>query len=160
MLRRRSIAASPARGTGEAWGVITTLLADTLDRSASIGRAEVEEAMDHAAGIGRLLIAGGHLEKTPLTLVAGDLHLEVATVSGDGALGLEENLNPVPGGASAETWTVYLPQCSPLESAVEDAAKSHARLSAGAPPTPSTEAASAASGLDQSALERWAREGK
>ena len=38
MLRRRDIAASPARPADEAWAVIVELIADTLDRSAAIER--------------------------------------------------------------------------------------------------------------------------
>lgn len=159
MLRRRSIAASPARGTGEAWEVIAALFADTLDRSPRVSRVAVEDAMGRAAGVGRLLIAGGHLEKTALTLVAGDLHLEVTTVSGDSALSLDENLNPVPGGASAESWTIYLPQCGPLEAAIRDAAKAHEHLSADDPPAPAAQPAASAA-LDESALRRWAAEGQ
>lgn len=160
MLRHRSIAASPARGTGEAWDAIAALIADTLERSPSISRADVEGAMAHAAGVGRLLIAGGHLEKIPITLVAGELRLEVTTVSGDKALSSEENSNPVPGAASAQEWKIYLPQCSPLEAAVKDVAKGHSGLSSADPPAATEASTTAGATLDESALTRWAREGE
>jgi len=160
MQRRRTIACAPARGTSQAWEVLSDLLIDTLDRSAHIERADVEAALNGAGGVGRQLIAGGHLESKPITLVAEDLYLEITTVSGDEALTLEENLNPVPGGAPVREWTVHLPPCEPLAAHVEAAAATHDRLSADPPPAPSaaTDAAATEAAVDHDALRRWAKQ--
>ena len=72
--------------------------------------------MAAAAPAGRMLIAGGHLDRHPLTLIAGLVHCEITTVSGTAALTAEENLNPVPGAAAAATFTIYLPSPEPLAS--------------------------------------------
>ncbi len=158
MKRHREIASSPQRGAGEAWLAITELTADTLERSPNIQRADVEAAMAHAGGVGRMLIAGGHLQTHPLVLVSGELWLEITTVSGEAALTLEENLRPVPGGAAAKQWTLHLPACPPLTKLVEQAAKSDAHLSAETPTEAATVEAKPAEGLiNEEALARWAR---
>lgn len=159
MKRHRQIASSPQRSAGEAWQVITELAVDTLVRSPDIDRADVETTMAHAGGVGRMLIAGGHLKTDPLVLVGGELWLEITTVSGEAALTLEENLNPVPGGAGAKEWTLHLPACPPLTKLVEQTAEGDVHLSAEEPSEAApdeTEPAKAA--LNEAALARWARE--
>lgn len=138
MNRHRDIAAAPHRGAAATWQVITRLIADTLDRSATISRAEVETAMSAAAPVGRHLIAGGHLDRQLLTLIAGPVYCTIGTVSGTAALSLEENLNPIPGGASAQTFMIHLPVPAVLAQAVKDAAARSPNLSADAPPEPAT----------------------
>lgn len=163
MQRHRLIAASPARTSADAWRTISELVADTLDRSPNVTRAEVDETMSGAARIGRMLVAGGHLEGAPVVLVAGELWLEIETVSGDGALTLEENLNPVPGGASASSWMVHLPTPQPLAHLVAQVADDDPHLSADEPSASSAiaeEAALAGSVLDDDALRRWVEEGQ
>ena len=54
-------------------------------------------------------------------------------MSGTAALTAEENLNPVPGAAAAETFTIYLPSPDPL-GAVVSAAVGRARPPVRAPP--------------------------
>lgn len=169
MKRHRQIASSPQRSAGEAWQVITKLAADTLERSPDIDRANVETSMTQAGGVGRMLIAGGHLKTDPLVLVGGELWLEITTVSGEAALTLEENLNPVPGGAGAREWTLHLPACPPLTNLVEQTAGGDAHLSADEPSevTPDeTKAAGAVLNedkaaeavLNEAAMAHWARE--
>lgn len=159
MKRHREIASSPERTAGEAWQLITELLAATLERSSDISRTDVEETMGRAGGVGRMLVSGGHVEADPLVLIAGDLWLEITTVSGDAALTLEENLNPVPGGASAEGWTLHLPAGGPLAKFVKDLAKSEPNISSD---EPSANAARAVreteSVLSDTALAEWAKE--
>jgi hypothetical protein len=138
MLRHRSIAASPMRSAAATWQVITALVADTIATSTLLSRAEAQQAMSVAAPVGRMLIAGGHLDRYPLILVAGLVHCEITTVSGTAALATEENLNPIPGATVAESFTVYLPSPEPLESEVAAAAASHARLSDAMPVPEST----------------------
>ena len=116
MLRYRTIAAAPVRSASATWQVITGLVADTI---ATVRRAfPVRSRAGHvaAAPAGRMLIAGGHLDRHPLTLIAGLVHCEITTVSGTAALTTEENLNPVPGAAGAETFTIYLPSPGPAGS--------------------------------------------
>jgi hypothetical protein len=141
--RHRDIAAAPQRGAATTWEAITCLIADTLDRSASIDRAEVETAMRAAAPVGRHLVAGGHLDRQPLTLIAEPVYCTISTVSGTAALSLEENLNPIPGGGSAETFMIYLPAPAVMAQAVKDAAKTSPHLSADVPPEPADEATAA-----------------
>jgi hypothetical protein len=157
--RHRDIAAAPQRGAAATWEAITRLIADTLGRSAVINRTDVETAMRAAAPVGRHLVAGGHLDRQPLTLIAEPVYCTISTVSGTAALSLEENLNPIPGGASAETFTIYLPAPAVLAQAVKDAAKASPHLSADAPPEPAGEATPARAGarvdvIDLDALAR------
>lgn len=154
MLRYRSIAASPVRSASVTWQVITGLVADTIAVSAALRGSEAEQAMSVAASAGRMLIAGGHLDRHPLTLVAGLLHCEITTVSGTAALTLEENLNPVPGAAGAETFTIYLPSPDPLGPVVSAAIAAHSRLSEATPPAELKTADSSAPLIDLDALRK------
>lgn len=157
MKRHRDIAAAPQRGAVATWEAITCLIADTLDRSASIDRAEVETAMRYGAPVGRHLVSGGHLDRQPLTLVAEPVYCTISTVSGTAALSLEENLNPIPGGASAEKFMIYLPSPAVLAQAVSDAAKTSPHLSAHTPPEPDSEVAAVRAGADVIDLDALAR---
>ena len=136
MLRYRTVAAAPIRSASATWRVITQLVTDTVAASATISRADAEQAMAAAAPAGRMLIAGGHLDRHPLTLIAGLVHCEITTVSGTAALTAEENLNPVPGAAGAATYTIYLPTPGPLAAVVANAVAGHPRLSDGQPTAP------------------------
>jgi hypothetical protein len=154
MLRYRTIAASPVRSASATWQVITDLVADTIATSSALTRAEAEEAMLVAAPAGRMLIAGGHLDRYPLTLVAGQVFCEITTVSGAAAVGAEENLNPVPGAAGAEMFTIYLPNPDPLGEAVSTAVAGHARLSGAVPVAESEKAAISGPLIDLGALRK------
>lgn len=158
MHRYRSIAAAPIRAASESWQIIRQLVQDTLERSEHIGATDVVDAMQIAAQAGRMLIAAGHLESAPLILVAGDLHLEITTVSGDQAFSLEENLNPVPGGATATEWTVHLPSDGPLGTAVRDVVAASEHLSADLPKASSAKSSLAETDalVDEDALRGWA----
>jgi hypothetical protein len=106
-----------------------------------------------------MLIAGGHLEKDPLVVVAGDLWLEITTVSGDAALTLDENLNPVPGSATAPDWMVHLPAGGPLGRFVQDVANGDSHLSDEEPSvTTKAPGRNADGALNDPALARWATE--
>ena len=95
------------------------------------------QELEPLRGLGPALIAGGHLESDGLVLVDDGLYLEVLVVTADAATKVTENLNPVPGGASATSrWMLYLPQGGPLVSFVADAVKTSRHLSAGPPPKP------------------------
>jgi hypothetical protein len=133
MRRHRDIAAAPRRSATETWQTIADLVADTLDRSPHIDRVEVEAVMATAATVGRPLLAGGHLNQHPLTLVADPVRCTIGTVSGTAALSLEENLNPIPGGAQATEFTLHLPTPDPLEAVVRAAAERSPHLSADPP---------------------------
>jgi len=141
MLRYRTVAASPVRSASATWQVITDLVSDTIAASAALSRSDAEQAMAAAAPAGRMLIAGGHLDRHPLTLIAGLVHCKITTVSGTAALTAEENLNPVPGAAGAATYTVHLPAPDPLAAMVADAVAGHPCLSDVPPPAPGTRAA-------------------
>lgn len=156
MQRHREIAASPKRTTAETWEAIGSLVGDTLERSPSIDRAGVDAALKTIDQLGRTLVSAGHLEDHPLTVVAGDLWLEITTVSGSPALTLEENLNPVPGGATATDWTLHVPQVEPMAKLVRAIVNGQDHLSASEPVAPMT-TAKATVGVDLDALARWAR---
>jgi hypothetical protein len=101
-----------------------------------------------------MLVAAGHLQQHPIILVAGKVHCEITTVSGTAALTLEENLNPVPGAAGADDFTIHLPSPAPLQEQVKAAADGHARLSDAVPPAPETKAANSGPLIDREALRR------
>ena len=135
MERTRFIAAAPVRSASEAWRVVSTLLADTLECSSLVPIGSVGKELAPLKGLGPALIAGGHLESKGVVLVDKGLHLTVRVMTADAALDVEENLNPVPGGASAtDGWILYLPSAGPLDSALEAAVKNSAHLSTDAPP--------------------------
>lgn len=160
MQRHRTIASAPRRTAPEVWQTVRGLVGDTLERSPFIERDDVNTALDALNGVVRMLISAGHLEGHPLVLIAGDLWLEITTVSGGSALNLEENLNPVPGGAGASDWTLYVPQVEPMAKLVRTTVKGHAHLSADEPTAPSQSVAKTSSGVDLDALKRWAQEDK
>jgi hypothetical protein len=152
------VAAAPARSASESWQVIRGLIRDSLARSSQIDLVEVNECLDVIEGFGRQLVAGGHLDKdkSPLTLLAADLDVCFNTVSGDKALGLEENLNFVPGAANATDWKIYLPSPDPLGSVAVVLARKNDHLSTAEPPQPDA-AAKSEGALDHAALQEWAR---
>lgn len=152
MLRRRELMASPIRRADETWAVIVELIADTLDRSDAIERTEVLDAFTIAETVGPRLVAGRHLEKSPIVLVAEPVHLSIYTVSGTEAFAVEENLSPVPGGTSASTWTVYLPDPAPLTADIAAALAGSKHLTSVAPPTALVKSAATENLLDFDAL--------
>lgn len=161
MRRRRDIAASPQRSAPAAWQTVKDLICDTLERSSSIARSDVDAALLPLDTVGRMLISAGHLEKHPLVLMAGETELEIGTVSGGPALTLEENLNPVPGAAAATDWTLHVPQVEPMAKLVRSTVKGKVHLSAdeaAAPVAANGAAPRAGSAVDLDALARWAEE--
>ena len=136
MERHRTIAASPVRSAFEAWEVVTDLFAETLERSPAIPAGSVGAELAALDGLGPALIAGGHLETKGLVLCDAGLHVTVTVVTADAALGVKENLSPIPGGASAtDGWTLYIPLPGALNASVEAAAKRSSHLTVEAPPT-------------------------
>lgn len=158
MERRRVIAAAPVRSASDAWQVVCTLVADTLERSPSLAAGSVARELAPLSGLGPALIAGGHLESKGLVLVDNGLHVTIIVLTGDGALGVEENLSPLPGGVSAtDGWTLYLPSVGPLDRVIAAVVKGSSHLSVATPPTcaaPKKEGASGGSPLDLDALRR------
>jgi hypothetical protein len=134
MQRHRQIAAAPERTTSESVGVIADLIRDSLTRSDKLDVATIDDALTTAKPALLALTAGGHLDRDALVVIAAQMHLSITTVSGDGALSLEENLAAVPGAASATEWLLYLPTPAPLTDMVTVIADKHANLSAAEPP--------------------------
>ena len=159
MKRYRQIAASPVRGAAEAWQAVTTLIEKTLERSPTVPAGSVAGELAALDGLGPALIAGGHLESKGLVLCDIGLHVTIQVMTADAALGANENLNPVPGGASAtDGWMLYVPLPGALDNSVKAVAKRSSHLSVEAPPT-SVPAANAkglraASAIDLEALRR------
>lgn len=154
MRRARQVAASPVRSASGTWAVISDLVADTVAQSSVLSRDEAVQAMSAAEAVGRMLIAAGHLQQHPITLVAGKVHCEITTVCGTAALTLEENLSPVPGAAGADDFTIHLPSPAPLQDQVKAVADSHARLSDSVPPALEAKAAGSGPLIDREALRR------
>jgi hypothetical protein len=154
MKRTRTIAAAPVRSASEAWGTVMKLIADTLERSSAISDGTVAAELASLDGLGPALIAGGHLEERGLVLVDYGLHLTIAVVTGDRALSVDENLNPVPGGMGATNdWVLYLPSPDPLVAATSAAAKKSVHLSVESPPSAPPEPADKSDGSRQSELD-------
>ena len=135
MERQRTIAGSPIRNAAEAWGVVVTLIAKTLERSPDVAAGSVAGELAVLNGLGPALIAGGHLESGGLVLCDVGLHLTVRVVTADAALAVSENLNPVPGGGSATSeWMLHVPLPGALDKSVAGAAKRSSHLTVDAPP--------------------------
>jgi hypothetical protein len=132
--RHRTIAAAPVRSAYDAWAVICDLIADSLSVGAAIDRLDVIGSLSRLDGLGPLLIAGGHLERDGLTIRAAALDLVLSTASGMAAIDLEENLNVVPGAATATTWDIYVPASEPHVPAIEGVVAGDERLHVGPPP--------------------------
>jgi hypothetical protein len=161
MQRHRQVAAAPQRRASETWDAISELIVATLDRSPHIVAGDVATAMEAASTVGRALVAGGHLDKHALVVVADPVYLNITTVSGIAATNLDEDLGPVPGGAMSTEWTIHLPTPEPVGDAVRSAVAGVSHLSAEEPPGESTAKAAAserASVLNLDALAQRARE--
>ena len=155
MERHRTIAASPVRSAFEAWEVVTTLIANTLERSPAVPAGSVGAELAALAGLGPVLVAGGHLERKGLVLCDVGLHVTVTVVTADAALGVNENLNPVPGGSSAtDGWTLHIPLPGALDASVAAAAKRSSHLSVETPPksAPKSKKREEGSAIDLDAL--------
>ena len=135
MERHRTIAASPVRSAVQAWSVVVTLIATTLERSPNVAAGSVAGELAGLEGLGPALIAGGHLESDGLVLCDVGLHLTIRVVTADAALAVKENLNAVPGGGSATSaWVLHVPLPGALDKSVAGAAKRSSHLSVDAPP--------------------------
>lgn len=122
MQRRRELAASPARSAAETWRAVIDLVSATLDRSPHLDGSSVRKAMEKLAPAGIALVAAGHLERQPLTLIASPLALDISTVSGEKAFDVlnEESSDGVGGAATATVWTVHLPRPEGLADLIDE----------------------------------------
>lgn len=135
MKRHRTIAASPVRSALEAWKVVKALIANTLERSSEVADGSVNSELAVLDGLAPALIAGGHLGSNGLVLCDRGLHVTIRVVIADSALDVDENLNPVPGGASAtDGWMLHIPLPGTLDASVATAAKRSSHLSVEKPP--------------------------
>lgn len=155
MSRHRDLAASPARTASECWNAVAELIAATLARSPSIDEAGIATTLASLTPAGRALVAGGHLDREPVTLVAEPLRLTVGTVSGERALIAieEEKPGPVPGAATATGWTLYLPAPPGLAPLVEEVASGVPHVIVGAPPAAPIQATKTTSTIDLTRLD-------
>lgn len=134
MQRTRKIAGTPVRPAADAWATVKTLLADTLERSREVPDGSVATALGPLDGLASTIAASGATADAPFTMIAGDLHLEIYIVRGDDAFTIEENLAPVPGGASAPvTWVLYIQPPAHLVDAVATAVDDAEHLKVGKP---------------------------
>lgn len=136
MRRHRTLAGPPFRSSGEAWEVLVQLLENTLERSSDIVPGSVRDALQPLSGVGPALIAGGHVEDEEFVLRDESIDLAIKVVTGDQAFEIEENLNPVPGGASCSAdWTLHLPTPAPLQNVLAVISSSSHNLSVEQPST-------------------------
>ena len=96
MRRRRVVAAAPVRSATTAWATIVELIVDTVDADASIEASGVRREIDRLGAVGPQLVAAGHLEQHPVTLISGTADVDITTASGIAGTTLEENLSRVP----------------------------------------------------------------
>lgn len=160
MQRSRSIAAAPVRSAAEAWETLVKLLADTLERSSNVQAGEVAKELVALEGVGPAMAAAGHLENNPLVLVDEALYVSFTIATGDAALSVNENLDAVPGGASATgEWRVFVPSDTPLSAAAAKAVEGSSHVCvATAPSYEEADQHSASAGLlDLAALDKLDR---
>ena len=163
MQRYRQVAAAPKRTASDTWDAITQLVVATLERSPNIAGSDVVAAMSAATPVGRMLVAGGHLDKYAVVVIADPVYLTITTVSGPEAVVLDEDTGPVPGGSTATEWTIYLPTPDPLGDIVRSAIVSSTHLNADEPPAESVTKSSKSedeSALNLDALAQRAQERK
>ena len=135
MQSQRTIAAAPIRNAHVAWEIVVDLLSRTLELSADVPAGSVAQGLAPLEGLGLALIAGGHLESKGLVLVDIGMHLTIFVKTADAALAVEENLNPVPGGAdSTDGWILHLPRVGALDPSIAVAADQSRHLSVDQPP--------------------------
>lgn len=159
MERKRAIAATPVRSASEAWRAAVSLVADTLERSSQVPEGSVATHLKPLDGLAPALIAGGHLERDGLVVTSQGLHLTIRLVTGEAAFSVAENLEPVPGGASADdSWMVYLPSVDHLATPLSVAAAKSDHISIDEPPASASkkadEARTGAHALDLDAMRR------
>ncbi|MCV7051737.1 hypothetical protein H7H82_14230 [Mycobacterium heidelbergense] len=136
------------------------LLVDTLERSSDVPAGSVATALLPLDGLAPTIAASGAAAETPFILVAGDLRLEIYIIGGDEAFTIEENLAPVPGGASApNTWALYIQPPGHLLGVVTGAVKDADHLKVGPPTGPGAKQQAAATTgvplrINESALRR------
>ena len=139
MKRLRTIAAAPVRSATAAWQVLKSVIVDTLQRSPAISEGSVDRELAVLDGIVPALIAGGHFEQKGFVLYDTSFHITFLVVTSDPALCAEENLKPIPGGASAtEDWVLYIPLTGTFDERMEAIAHSSSHLSVKQPPEPVT----------------------
>lgn len=142
--RTRKFAASPVRPANETWTQIKVVLTDSLERSTAVTNGSVAAALSPLDGLAPSLIASGYLATEPLVVIAGDLRLNLYAIRGDAAFEVDENLAPVPGGASCPaTWKMYVPSPVHLRDTAADTCAGHDHLTSGKPPAVTESAASA-----------------
>jgi hypothetical protein len=154
MDRHRTIAASPFRSSADAWNAIQELITNTLQVADDISLEEVKSALASAATVGRHLVAGGYLKKSPLVLCAGSTRLEIFTIDGDDAFCGGDDTKTVPGAAKARNWTLYLPKPEPLDKIVRKLTETNPHLSCEDPPRAPVEATASEPAIDREAIRR------
>lgn len=132
--RRRQIAGPPVRSATAVWTAVAELVHDTLAPAGAIDANLARDAVMDVIAIGRVLVSGGHLEHSGLTLIADPLRLDITVVSGTDATTLSENLNTVPGAASATEWILHLPASGAVGGWVVDAVATSPNLASEPPP--------------------------
>lgn len=157
-MRTRTIKGSPQRSASAAWAELERMVLETLAPAGAIADTDVVAAFSALRTVGPTLVATGVLSDRPVVLRALPLQLEITVSLGNAALTGDENLGKVPGAATADAWTLYIPDPEPYTTQVQDAVAAHDALRAGrAPAAPAPVAAGAVAGgaaVDADALRR------
>lgn len=156
MKRYRTFNASPARTSSATVAIITDVIRASLAAASDVDDADVTDALAAAEQALLILVSSRTLKTTPLVLIAGSTELEIICRYDAAAVGGEENLNPVPGMASATSFTVHFPTTEPIGTTIEALTAGHPALTTDPPSlSPNPAAAVAKSGqvpLDLAAL--------
>lgn len=134
MKRTRKIAGSPFRDAADAWVTLRDLVVDSVSASPAFSETSVRTELRALDGLGAALVGGGHLDIDGVTLVADPLYVTITIASGDEAFECDENLDAIPGGASATSWNLYLPDTTTLHKSLAGLAESLAHVHLGKPP--------------------------
>ncbi|MBF4592010.1 hypothetical protein ITJ68_18215 [Curtobacterium sp. VKM Ac-1395] len=153
MRRSRIIAGTPCRSATEAWATVVALIGDSIERSNDVPDGSCAKALRPLDGLMAAMISSGSFDDRPIVVTAGPFQVAVTIATGDAAFTVEENLAPVPGGASAvAAWKMYIPARGSLGAALEAAAAALDHVSTGTAPEPSEKASTGSSAIDAAAL--------
>lgn len=131
------------------------MIRETLTPAQAISDDDVTNAVAALSGVGPMLIAVGVLTERAVVLRALPLQLEITVGLGTTSLNGDERLGKVTGAATAEDFTIYVPDPEPYTAQVNEAVAGQVALVAGkAPAEPAATATVSIAKIDADALRR------
>lgn len=146
MRRTRTFNAAPARTASGTVAVMTSVIADSLTAASGIDTSDLTAALGAAWPALLMLTSGRHLKDTPVVLVAGNTVCDLYCRYDNDAIGGEENLNPVPGMSTADTFRLHLPAPGPLAAAIGAAVAKNKHLTTDLAPAETKKVSASAAG--------------